>query len=312
MGTPEFAVAPLKRLLDDGYNVSAVVTGPDKPAGRGLKPRMSAVKEFALQHDLPVLQPEKLKDPDFIESLRSLSPDIIIVVAFRMLPTEVWTIPPLGTFNLHASLLPQYRGAAPINRAIMNGEEITGVTTFLLNQNIDTGNILLQKEVVITDNDNAGSLHDKLMESGSALVSETVHAIIHKNIQPVAQDSLTENTELKPAPKIFREDCLIHWNAPSMQIYNQIRGLSPYPAAYTTLQSPDGRSFQMKVFKTSVISGKASEKPGNIDTDGRTFVSIATADSWINLEEIQLEAKKKMRIDEFLRGFPMDRTWKTT
>lgn len=312
MGTPEFAVAPLQMILEKRFNVVAVVTSADKPSGRGLKINESAVKKYALSRGLKVMQPYSLKDPQFIETLKNLQPDIIVVVAFRMLPEAIWKMPPLGTFNLHASLLPQYRGAAPINWAIINGETKTGVTTFFLDQKIDTGNIIMQRETKIREDETAGELHDELMQAGSEVVVETLNTILEGNYSLTQQSDLIRDTETaRPAPKIYREDCHIKWDKPAKDVYNLIRGLSPYPAAFTTLSAPGGKSFDLKIFKSRIITDRPPAKPGIIDSDGRTFVSIATADAWISLQEIQLESKKKMTIGELLRGFTIDNAWKT-
>jgi methionyl-tRNA formyltransferase len=311
MGTPEFAVAPLDNLIKNNYHISAVITSPDKPSGRGLKPNESAVKKYAIEKNIPVLQPTNLKDPDFIEQLKKIKPDLFIVVAFRMLPEVIWKLPPLGTINLHASLLPQYRGAAPINWAIINGETKTGVTTFFINENIDTGKIILAEEVVILPDETAGELHDKLMNVGSTLILKTVEAIGEKVIQAKPQNE-NEISDFKKAPKIFKETCRINWNKSADKVYDQIRGLSPYPAAFTELLSPEGILYYMKVFrsKKELIQHKLS--PGNLTTDGKSFVSIAVADGFIQLQEVQLSSKKKMPVSELLRGFPINNSWKVT
>lgn len=305
MGTPEFAVASLKTLLDHHYNVVGVVTAPDKPAGRGRKMKETEVKQYASRKNLLVLQPEKLKSPDFNQELRAIKPDLQIVVAFRMLPEMVWKLPPLGTFNLHASLLPQYRGAAPINHAVINDESKTGVTTFFIKKNIDTGNILLQHEVEILPDNTAGEVHDKLMNVGASLVIKTVEGILDKSIRPKKQEDLIQpNEELKPAPKIFKEDCSIDWQQGSVKIYNKIRGLSPYPAAFTNLTDDSGNSLMLKIFKASVGSEPVGdEQPGTILSDEKAFLKIATSDGFIYPEELQSAGKRKMAADEFLRGF---------
>jgi methionyl-tRNA formyltransferase len=298
-------------LYEAGYDIAAVITAPDKPAGRGMKLTESAVKKYALEKNLPILQPEKLKDPVFIEQLRALNADVQVVVAFRMLPEIVWNMPPLGTINLHASLLPRYRGAAPINWAIINGEKETGVTTFKLQQEIDTGNILLQQKIPITQTETAGTLHDKMMETGAGLLLETLNQLQTGTLKEVPQSSpftihhspnspftIDHSSPLPPAPKIFTETCQINWNQPTAQVYNFIRGLSPYPAAFTFL---DGK--KLKVFSAEKeISGQQAE-PGNISTDHKTFLKFATTDGFISLKEIQLEGKKRMRIEDFLRGY---------
>jgi len=296
MGTPDFAVASLKALLDTGENVVAVVTAPDKPAGRGQKLQQSAVKRFALENGLPVLQPVKLKDPDFINELASYQADLQIVVAFRMLPESVWNMPPKGTVNVHASLLPQYRGAAPINHAIIQGEKESGVTTFLLQQEIDTGNILFSKKVPILDSDTAGMLHDKLMEAGAEVLLQTVQAIKTNNTQPIPQENLVEGS-LKMAPKIFKHDCEIDWNKSQDEVYNLIRGLSPYPTAFTYLNGK-----VLKIYETEKAA-PLSKNPGEFETDGKNYLAFATKDGSLRITSLQLEGKKKMDIQEFLRGY---------
>ena len=298
MGTPDFAVASLRALLDAGKNVVAVVTVPDKPAGRGQKMHESAVKQFAVQNNIPVLQPVKLRDPEFIELLKSYQADLQVVVAFRMLPEMVWNMPEHGTVNVHASLLPNYRGAAPINWAVINGEKKTGVTTFLLQHEIDTGNILLSQEINIDETDNAGIVHDKLMESGADLLIKTVNAIENKEINPIPQDSLTSAETVKHAPKIFKEDCLIDWNKNTDVIYNLIRGLSPYPAAYTIL---DGKN--LKVFSTTKEVKNHQYQPGTIFSDGKKVLKYAATDGFIHLQSLQIEGKKRMDVVDFLRGY---------
>ncbi|RZF61610.1 methionyl-tRNA formyltransferase [Sphingobacterium corticibacterium] len=299
MGTPDFAVASLEALLQAGEEVVAVVTTPDKPAGRGQKIHESAVKKYAIQQGLPVLQPEKLRNPEFITALQSYRADLQVVVAFRMLPEVVWNMPPLGTINVHASLLPQYRGAAPINHAIIQGEAHTGVTTFLLQHQIDTGNILFSQQVEIAQEDTAGILHDKLMAAGAEVLLKTVEAVRNNDIHPVPQAQL-ETTVLKTAPKIFKEDCQILWDRPTDEVYNQIRGLSPYPAAYTILNDK-----VLKIFETK--KGQSlGETPGTCSSDGKTFLSFATQDGSLLVTSLQLEGKKRMQIEEFLRGYRLD------
>lgn len=302
MGTPDFAVASLKALIDAGEEVVAVVTGPDKPAGRGQKIHESAVKQFAVSQNIPVLQPQKLKDPTFLEELKSYRADLQVVVAFRMLPELVWNMPAKGTINVHASLLPNYRGAAPINHAIINGEKSSGVTTFLLQHEIDTGNILYSTEVPISDTDNAGDLHDKLMVAGAELLIKTVNAIKTGNINPIPQDDLGENSELKHAPKIFKEDCLIDWNKSTEEIYNLIRGLSPYPAAFTHL---DGKVLKIYSAEKEITGHKGL--PGSYLSDGKTSLKFATGDGYLKLTEVQIEGKKRMLVSDFLRGFRLDK-----
>lgn len=297
MGTPDFAVASLRALIESGENVVAVVTSPDKPAGRGQKLNQSAVKQYAVANNIPVLQPEKLKNPEFLETLKSYQADLQIVVAFRMLPKVVWDMPPLGTINVHASLLPQYRGAAPINHAIMNGEKVTGVSTFLLQHEIDTGNILLSNKINIEENDNAGTLHDKLMIAGAETLLNTIKELKQNTLNPIHQEEIEVN-ELKHAPKIFKEDCKIDWNASTEQVHNKIRGLSPYPAAFTILENKT-----LKIYESEKESKQENLSPGQFITDKKTFVKFATQDGLINLKSIQIEGKKRMSIEEFLRGY---------
>lgn len=300
MGTPDFAVASLKALVENHYNVVAVVTMPDKPMGRhGSVLQPSAVKQYALSVGLPVLQPEKLKDEAFLETLRSFHADLQIVVAFRMLPEVVWNMPPRGTFNLHASLLPQYRGAAPINWAIINGETETGVTTFFLQHEIDTGAIIHQERLSIGAEDNAEVVHDKLMEMGSTLVMRTVDDILADAVHPISQDTL-QVPSLKPAPKLFRENTQVDWQQPAVYIHNFIRGLSPYPAAWTTLVAPDGTATGLKLFESRVEEGSLS--PGEIETDGKSYIHIGTCEGVVSLVSLQLAGKKRMSVADFLRG----------
>lgn len=317
MATPEFAVAPLEALL--GYKkvrVSAVVTVPDKPSGRGLKVNESAVKKYAIEHGLPVLQPVKLKDPDFLKKLASYKADIFVVVGFRMLPEEVWRMPSLGTFNLHAALLPQYRGAAPINWAVINGERMTGVTTFMIDKNIDTGGIILRQECRIGENDSAGDVHDRLMPIGAKLVLETVQGMMEHSIETRVQRSFIMGSEvLHPAPKLSRELFHIDWNDSSRNIHNLIRGLSPYPAAYTNLVK-DGEAKQLKIYASQILNtlpeglvacvesgAMAKCRPGTIVSDGKSLLAIATADGFIRITDLQLAGKKRMSAEAFLLGF---------
>ena len=303
MGTPEFAVEPLRAIIDAGYDVAAVVTAPDKPAGRGQKLHASPVKEYALQHNLPVLQPVSLKNPEFVNELKNFNANLQVVVAFRMLPEIVWQMPEHGTLNLHASLLPQYRGAAPINHAIINGETETGLTTFFIEKEIDTGNIILSKRIPILPADDAGTLHDRLMSEGAILVLETLQMISTGIVNTLSQESLQpEQSILKPAPKIFKQDCKINWNAPCLQILNLVRGLSPFPGAFSTLISEDGAQKKLKIFKTSFEISDIDVSPGTINTDGKKFLSVAAGDGIIFIEELQLEGKKRMVTAEFLRG----------
>lgn len=298
MGTPEFAVASLAALLDAGLDVVAVVTAPDKPAGRGQKIHQSAVKQHALLKGLPVLQPEKLRDTGFLAELQALKADLQVVVAFRMLPEVVWDMPPRGTVNLHASLLPQYRGAAPINHAIINGETESGVTTFLLQHEIDTGHILFAEPVAIGPNDTAGDLHDRLMAVGAELLVRTVNAIASGTAEPVPQRNLVTDGELKHAPKIFKEDCLIDWNQSVAAVHNLIRGLSPYPTAYTVL---NGKT--LKLFEVEKDETPPQYEPGAFYTDGKSFLKFACSNGYIVVKTLQLEGKKRMDIIEFLKGY---------
>lgn len=298
MGTPDFAVAPLKALVEGGYNIVAVVTTPDKPSGRGLKVNESAVKRYAVEVGLPILQPVRLRDEEFVEAFKALKADLGIVIAFRMLPEIIWTEPRLGTFNLHASLLPQYRGAAPINRAIMNGETVTGVTTFLLNPRIDEGAVLGQVKVEIEPCDNVGTLHDKLMSVGVDLVLETVDKIAAGDITPIEQEAMMEG-ELKPAPKIFKEDCHIDFSLTGKEVQNLVRGLSPYPAAWAQLTE----SLTAKIFEVEFLPGAVECEPGTILSDERKYIHVAVADGLVDIKELQLSGKKRMTAEELLRGF---------
>ena len=301
MGTPEFAAHHLKVLHNNGANIVATITAPDKPAGRGRKLKPSAVKITAMELGIPILQPEKLKNEEFIKELQSYKPDLQIVVAFRMLPEVVWSLPPKGTFNLHASLLPQYRGAAPINWAIINGEKETGVTTFFLNHDIDTGNIIMQEKIQIEDSDNAGDLHDKLMKSGASLVVKTLDAIAKGTVKDKPQKNNNKDT-LKPAPKIFKEDCRLNWNETALNIYNKTRGLSPYPGAWTQLHQPGKDAISAKVFAIEIQKEKTSLKPGEVYCDNKSILSVGTKDYTIFIKEIQLAGKKRMKTEDLLRG----------
>lgn len=304
MGTANFAVPSLAGILDKGYSVVAVITAPDKPAGRGRRIRFSPVKEFAIKAGLNILQPENLKDPEFINQLKSLKSDLQIVVAFRMLPEAVWKIPGLGTLNLHASLLPQYRGAAPINHAIMNGEEVTGVTTFMIDEKIDTGKILMQEKVKIGTKETAGELHDRLMIKGAALVLKTIETIESGTFQPIDQQQILPGGALKTAPKISREDCRIDWSRDAKQVFDFIRGLSPAPGAFTEFETVDGSLLTMKVFRVDYFYRKKNPATSEVIlTDGKKFLYIACRKGYIDLQEIQIEGKKRMSIETFLRGF---------
>ncbi len=305
MGTPDFAVKSLRCLVEGGYNVVGVVTGPDKAVGRhGSVLQPTPVKQYAVEHGLRVLQPEKLKDEAFIEELRSLQADLQIVVAFRMLPEIVWSMPPLGTFNLHASLLPQYRGAAPINWAVINGDTETGVTTFFLKHEIDTGAVIRQVTVPISDTDCVGDVHDRLMMLGGSVVCDTVDAILEGKVVPIPQEQMLPAEELRPAPKIFKDTCRIAWNRTTKQVYDFIRGLSPYPAAWTTLISPDGSEQVMKVYEAVKIEKPiSSDTCGAVATDGKTFLHVHTIDGAIGIRSLQLAGKKRMSVEDFLRGY---------
>lgn len=302
MGTPEFAAMSLRKLVGEGYNVVAVVTTPDKPAGRGQKLHRSDVKVVAEELGLPILQPERLRDEEFLATLRSYEPDLGVVIAFRMLPEVVWAMPRLGTFNLHASLLPEYRGAAPINWAIMNGETRTGVTTFLLNHEIDKGAIIEQREVDILPEDNIGTLYDKLMLIGSDLVTKTVDRLAEGNYTTIEQMHIDEAT-LKPAPKIFKDDCRIDWNKGVERVHNIIRGLSPYPAAWTPLYRDEEECGSMKIFASHIEKCDMSVARGTIRTDGKTYIAIACADGWLYVDDVQLAGKKRLATKDLLLGW---------
>ena len=297
MGTPQFAVASLDALIKAGSDIVAVVTAPDKPAGRGQKVSESAVKQYAVANGLKVLQPEKLKNENFIAELKALKADLQVVVAFRMLPEAVWNMPAKGTINLHASLLPQYRGAAPINWALINGEKESGVTTFFLKHDIDTGNILFTEKITLTGHEDAGELHDRLMNKGAGLLVKTVKAVESGRYNEHPQAQLAEGTELKHAPKIFKDDCRIDWTQPALSIYNKIRGLSPVPTAYTEL---NGKS--LKVYASEYQLSEPAIQPGGFLTDNKTYLKVAAKDGFVLLKDIQLEGKKRMGIEDFLRG----------
>ena len=307
MGTPDFAVEPLRRLVEGGYRIVGVVTVPDKPAGRGLKVQESAVKRYAREvlPDVPLLQPVKLKDPEFVEAFRALEADLAIVVAFRMLPEIIWGMPPMGTFNLHASLLPQYRGAAPINWAVINGETKTGVTTFLLNHEIDCGSILMQRELPISPSDTAGTVHDALMEIGAQLVVETVDALAAGSVRPIVQPEV-DAAQLKPAPKIFKEDGRLvadgkRWQEYTVQeLYDKIRGLSPYPGAWC-----DFRGTTLKVLTAHCENYAAGEVPqtSDFESDGKHWLRVGCAVGWLYIDRLQLAGKRAMETEEFLRGY---------
>jgi methionyl-tRNA formyltransferase len=303
MGTPEFAVETLRVILEAGYNVVAVMTAPDKPAGRGQKLKFSPVKEFALIHHLPILQPINLKDSEFIDTFRSYNSNLQIVVAFRMLPEVIWQIPEYGSVNLHASLLPQYRGAAPINHVLINGETETGLTTFFIEKEIDTGNIILSKKVIIEASDNAGTLHNRLMIEGGKLVLKTIDLIENDDVNTQSQAmAIFDQTDLKTAPKIFKGDCRINWHASCKSIHNLIRGLSPFPGAYAFLRYPDGTTKQVKIFKTTYFQESQNKTPGSIITDNKTTFSVVANNGRIQIEELQIEGKRALSISDFLRG----------
>lgn len=305
MGTPEFAVASLDLIYRSNHEVVAVVTAPDKPAGRGLKMQFSDVKIYALANNIPILQPEKLKDPLFLENLKSYNADVFVVVAFRMLPIEVFSIPPKGTFNIHGSLLPQYRGAAPIHWAVINGESKTGVTSFFLNQEIDKGDLINFKQLEIGILENTGDIYQKLKQLGGELAVETLNQIESNGIHPIAQSKL-ETNNLKPAPKLTKENTLIDWNKPASEIYNFIRGLAPFPAAYTRIKNLQGEILVIKCYKAEIIYHKNTQKVGTIITDNRKFLTICCADFQISILEMQLQGKSKMSITSFLQGFRAD------
>ena len=323
MGTPEFAVGPLDALVKSGYNIVGIVTVADKASGRGLKVNESAVKKYAVEHNIPVLQPISLKDPEFLSALKAWKADLFVVVAFRMLPKVVWEIPKLGTFNLHAALLPQYRGAAPINWAVINGEKTTGVTTFMIDDGMDTGGIMYRYDCKIEPDETVGEVHDKLMDLGSKLVVNTVEAIIEHNVELRVQKSFIQGSEiLKPAPKLTRELCHIDWDSKTSEVYNLIRGLSPYPAAYTELKKDD-KVLQMKIYKTLKVmgaeydellkaSGMDNAVPGTVLSDGRNYLAIVTADGAISITELQISGKKRMAVKDFLIGFREPESYGTT
>ena len=310
-GTPEFAASQLEAILKAGYEVAVVVTMPDKPAGRGRQIQHSDVKKTALEHGLPLLQPEKLKDPLFLEQLASYQANLFVVVAFRMLPAVVWQMPELGTFNLHASLLPQYRGAAPINFAIINGETETGLTTFFLNEEIDMGAVIMRERVGIRPDETAGELHDELMVLGNKLVVETIKKVEQRTVEPLPQEQLAEGQTLKPAPKISKEFCNIDWSQDRLTIYNHIRGLSPYPAAHTQLISEMGERIEMKVFSSEMEACHPDMPVGSVVTDNKKFLKVAIKDGFIHLTQVQQAGKKAMPIADFLRGTRLDGLWKT-
>lgn len=304
MGTPDFAVESLKALVESGYNVVGVITAPDKPAGRGMLLAESDVKKYAKDHGLYVMQPEKLKNPEFLEELTALKADLQVIVAFRMLPEAVWAMPRLGTFNLHGSLLPQYRGAAPLNWAIINGETKTGVTTFLLDHEIDTGKIIFKHEIEIGENNTVGDIHDQLMVIGANLVLNTVDALAKGNIKPVPQDDLVNEIEIRHAPKLFKENCRIDWAKSCESIRNLIRGLSPYPTAWCNLVHSETQAETMvKIFFAKKSDKTEIAAPGTLDSDVESYIRIACGDGWLEISDLQLAGKKRMKTKEFLNGF---------
>lgn len=298
MGTPDFAVASLSKIVEGGFEVAAVVTAPDKPAGRGMNLAESAVKKFSKENGLPLLQPVKLKDPAFVESLRTLNADLFVVVAFRMLPEVVWNMPREGTINLHASLLPDYRGAAPINWAIINGEEMTGLTTFRLQHEIDTGDILKQLKIPIGQDTTAGDLYEEMKVTGASLLLDTLVDLQQGRITPIKQEELQQGTGNKHAPKITTETCRISWDNSVKDVYNLIRGLSPYPAAFTTLERKI-----LKIFRAEKEETSPATEPGSYQTDGKSYLKFACNNGYIYAKELQLEGKKRMSVTEFLRGY---------
>lgn len=311
MGTPDFAVESLQAIVNNGFDVTAVITAPDKPSGRGKKILPSAVKRYAMAENLKLMQPLNLKDEEFLECLQSLNANLFVVVAFRMLPKLIWSMPEYGTFNLHASLLPDYRGAAPINWAIINGEQATGLTTFFLNDRIDTGDIIFKEPVAIKDDETFGELHDRLKVIGAALILKTLQAISENRVEAIAQNDVNLPAgQLHPAPKIHKEDTWINWNSRVEKIHDLVRGLSPIPAAITEIIAPSGQVHSLKVFKTEFEYRPHHLKPGMIETDGKSFLNIAGNDGLIKVIEIQLAGKKRMGINDFLRGFPVDSHWK--
>lgn len=302
LGTPEFAVESLSRIVDEGYNVVGVVTMPDKVAGRGHKLIQSAVKQYAVEHGLHLMQPEKLKAPEFVEELRSLRANLFVVIAFRMLPEVVWAMPELGTFNLHASLLPRYRGAAPINRAVMNGDSETGVTTFFLKQEIDTGDILRQERIEVGPDEDAGSVHDRLMHLGADVTLDTIAHIVAGDLEPVPQDRLLQGEEPTPAPKIFKDTCRIDWNAPAAAIHNHVRGLSPHPAAWTVLRETDGKDTEMMIFATRRTTDTSTLPPGSL-LPGERRMAVACGDGGVlEILSVRPAGRKRMDAPDYLRG----------
>jgi methionyl-tRNA formyltransferase len=310
MGTPDFAVPALSSLLETGQEIVGVITSPDRPAGRGQKLTTSPVKDFALSKGLHILQPANLKSPDFIEQLKALKADLQVVVAFRMLPEQVWSMPSLGTFNLHASLLPDYRGAAPINWAIINGEKHTGVTTFFLRHEIDTGAILFQEKIAIGDKETAGQLHDRLMEAGANLVVKTVEAIASETVSAIEQEQLLQGRLPKIAPKLNKENIRIAWDSNSKSVFDFIRGLSPYPAAHSSLFHPTtALPIDCKILLAEIASSSHLKSPGTIETDGKNYIHVHCSDGMLDVIELQLSGKQRMKVKDLLNGFRMDNSW---
>lgn len=309
-GTPEFAASQLKAIIEAEYDVAAVVTMPDKPAGRGKKIQSSEVKKTAEEYGLPILQPERLRDESFINELKQYNADLFVVVAFRMLPEVIWSMPPMGTINLHASLLPQYRGAAPINFAIINGEKTTGLTTFFLNHEIDKGDIIMRESLFIGANETFGELHDRLMTLGNKVIVETIQKIERNEVTPIKQDTLNAE-ELHAAPKITKEFCEIDWNKGCTYIYNHIRGLSPYPAARTTLLSENGEELSLKIFSSEIEPAQEEITPKKVVSDGKKYLKIATCDGFISIKRLQQAGKNAMTVEEFLRGQQIENKWVT-
>lgn len=308
MGTPEFAVASLDAIAKSSHQIVAVITVPDKEAGRGKKIKFSAVKEYAIENNIKILQPEKLKDPDFLLSIKELDADLFVVVAFRMLPKELWMMPPKGTFNIHASLLPQFRGAAPINHAIINGEINTGLTSFMIDEKIDTGRIILQREIAIDNDDNIGTLHDKLMELSRKTVIDTLDLIENGNLELIPQQKyIVDESKLKSAPKIFKEDCHLLHTQKVEKAHLWIRGLSPYPGAFVIFKSPQGKEYSVKLYKSSVAVEKSHA--GSIYTDNKTALALGFENGRLYIEELQLQSKKRVNIGDFLRGFNINNEW---
>ncbi len=313
LGTPAFAATTLSVLIEQGFDIAGVITAPDKPAGRGKKMMESEVKKVAAAHHLKVLQPNNLKDPEFVENFRALNANIGVVVAFRMLPEIIWAMPEYGTFNLHASLLPDYRGAAPINHAVMNGEKETGLTTFFLKHDIDTGDIIFQEKTAISESETVGELHDRLMIMGAELVVKTLHALETDNYTLRRQaDRAGEGQGHKIAPKIYKEDCRLDWKKPAREVYNKIRGLSPYPAAFTIFISEKGETYSVKIYRAKLGGNSPNLKPGAMHTNGKKYLSIGSHDGNLEILELQMPGKKRMEVVQFLNGFCIDERWRVS